>query len=622
MKLSESKIPLTKSTLEYIVEQGLSEFVESRDWKIQKNYIEMAKESYRFYRGIPIPKEAHLEYQSNYFKPMPFAAVETTLPRILSAIYATDPFFRYIDVLNDSTNAKKVDNLSKLVFYKMTYEVPFMLQLAKAIKNALIYGWNIIYSPWLVQSKRRYVYDKDGKRQEIRQNVIDAPWMRSIAIWDAYPQAGVDTIYEADFIWIREIVTKSTLLQRALRPGSPYIQEQVMKIVGGDTKEGYPSDENTYYDDLDAIVGLGASSDYTKTNKVELLHRWGVWDFNKDPKNHPEISDVETHIVMANRKQIVCAEYNPYDCQERPVDEIRPVPNTHGLLGIPLPQMGRDVVLEANDMMNLRLDNLKFSANKTVKIRRLSDIYDSLNRGNLIVYPGATIPVDQPEDVQEFAFSPIDSSLYVEDRILGEEYDNAMGIKDITRGGTDPNARTATGTSIIAKEANYRFDLIVKHILPSVQNILHKIGMYTQQLGLASGAKQINIPDMVYPSKKFNMNMTKDDIQGDFATLMLGNSTRGDKSYYFALLQNMRGLLVNDPNINIAKLDELLLQSAELPNVEELLIKIPPSTPRVGTSEGEGQGVGGTAGGMLGGGQTEKADLKTVLTNMAKNKQS
>lgn len=601
MQLSESLISDIK-TQKYILDRFLNEYTDSRDWKVEKGYNDMAKECYRLYRGIPIKKPKELEHQSNYFRPMTYSAVENTHPRIMAGLFSTDPWFRYLGMGDE--NIKNADNLGKLTYYKLMYEVPYYLQMSKAIKNALVYGWCLVYHPWLFQQKKRLI-NINGKKQFMPFSFIDAPYCKTISIWDSYPEPGVDFIADGDRIMIREIISPSALLQRALTIGSPYILDNVYKILSKVEGVSFPEEDTQHFDELDSMMGLGHSLEKGTSKKIELLHRFGVGDLTKTGDDI-FLSDMESWITVANRTQIVCAIPNPYDSQERPVEEIRPVPNTHGLIGIPMPQAGRDIQLEANDQMNFRLDQQNFIGNKVVKVKRNSDIYDKLMGGNVILYPGATLPVDDMDDLQELAFSGVDSSIYVDDTIMQNEYDKAVGVRELNSGQGDPRARTATGTSMLIRESNYRFDNIIKHVNPSVRNIMQKIGYMMQQLAInpGTGDKQQSIFfDALYPDKKKIMQFAYGDIQAKFMTMLLGSSTKGDRSYHFALLQSLKQLLINDPNINQAELDRQLLEEAELNNIDKLLapVQAPPVSEAGGMGGPTETSLGPVVGGFKGG---------------------
>ncbi len=603
MRLSESKISLSEEKLIDILKLCLSEYTSSRDWKIEKGYIDMGKECYRLYRGIAVKKSADEVFRSNYFRPLTGAAVENILPRLAAGLFATDPFFRFLGTKD--ADVKPANNLGKLVYYKMMYEVPFMLQAIKLLKNCLVYGYGVMYYPWLVKRKRRLVpYAKD--KMVVYQNTIDSAYPRAISFWDVYPQPGVEYMSDGNYVYIREIVTPSELYQRASKPGSPYIIEQVNKILEGKKEQSFPSEDTSHYEELDAMVGLGSNSEQYYSGRVELLHRFGIYDFAKS--NNPTASDIESWIVMANRVQIVMAIHNPYDCQEWPLEEFRPVPNTHGLLGIPLPQMGRDVQLEANDQMNFRLDQQNFIGNKVTKVKRNSDIYEKLQRGDIVLYPGATIPVDDQDDVMELAFSSVDSSLYIDDNILTNEYDKILGVHDVNTGRGDSRQRTASGTSMIIRESNYRYDLMLKNLIPSFMQMMQKIGYFTQQFGISmGGSTEFSLENIFYPTKREKFGFNYSQIQCAFMTMMLSSSTKGDRSYHFALLQSLRQLLGGDPNIDLRELDRQLLEEAELNNIDKLLKEMPVTPPPTSVIGGGGNvpaeaPLGPVTGGMKGAG--------------------
>lgn len=615
MRSAEYIVPITPKKLKRILDYLMAFYVDSRDWKNEKNYNTYAKECYRFYRGIPIKKPAGFSHQSNYWRPLTYSAVETITPRIMSGLFSTDPFVRYLGISDEDQEA--ATKLSKLTVHKLLYEVPFLLQMAKAIKNSLVYSFCCIYSPWLSLQKTRYARDMmdNAKRIAIKQTVIDSVWCSAKPIWDVYPQAEVESIdsTECDGTIIREMVTPSQLWQRALKTDSPYIIEQVEKILSNISSISYPSEDDEHYKELDQLIGFGRSD---RRKKIELLHYWGTYDLFSDDR--PEISDSEVWICIANRTQVVLCIPNPFDSQERPLTELRPVPNTHGLLGISIPEAGRDTQLEANDNMNLRLDQIAFIANKVVKVKRNTDIYEKLQGGDLIVYPGASIPVDDMDDIQELAFSSIDPALYIEDKILSDEFDKTHGIYDLSYGKGDSRARTATGTSMIIQQSNYRFDFMLKNITANMLPLMQKIGYYNQQYALSNEPKELNMVDLLYPTKRTNFKWARKDIQCSFQALLLGSSTRGDKSYHFALLQSLKQLLANDPNINQEELDRQLLEEAELKNLDLLLQKMPPSTPNAAADTGMSGIVGGMSG--LGGPTENKANLDNQVIAIQKDK--
>jgi len=614
MLASEYPVALDEKKLAHIKYDMLSFFTDAKDYKIEKGYVSLSKENYRFYRGIPITKPTHLKFQSNYWKPLSFVAVESITPRLVGSIFATDPFFRYLSLNTKNREAQlAIDNLSSYVNYKLIYEVPYILQLAKAIKNSLVYGWSLFYSPWLTQHKRIRVSGKDGKKVFTYKKTIDAPWGRSISIWDAYPQAGIESVHEGVGCTIRENVTGSTLLQRTSKPNSIYIKEMVDKLLFEDEYKSYPEEDTQNYLELDAMLGL-SSSVKENVSKIELLHYWGCYDLEGDNSFN---SDTEVHIILANRTTIISCIPNPYDCQERPFEELRPAPNTHGLLGWPIPQMGRDIQLEGNDLMNFRLDNLKFVANKVTKARINSTLYDKLLGGDVVIYPGATIPVDQQEDLMEMNFGSVDPALYTEDSIITNEYDKAIGLHDINYGAGDARARTASGTAMVIKESNYRLDLMLKHLQPSISSLLQKVGYFSQQLGMISPDERYLLPNPDLRSGR-SLDFGNSMMQGAFMTLMLGSSSKGDKAYQFALFQSLYSLTAQDPTINRYEFNREMFEAGEVKNLDLILKKLPvtsPNTAPEGAVTEEDMMPSGAAGGMAGlGGPTEdKSNLNNRL---------
>ncbi len=616
MRRADNSVKLSESLHKRILETVLRQYTESRDYKQEKGYEAMMNECYRFYRGIPIPKPSGYEHQSNYWRPMTWSAIQACSPRLLAGIFATDPFVRFMGL--EDKDMPNSENLTKYVYHKLTYEVPFALQVAKGIQNSLVYGYSVMFTPWITKQKTRYIRNMEdkGKRVAISKNIIDAPWCKCIPFQDVYPEPEVDTIYDADRTIIREMVSPGELYQRTRNPMSPYIEEMVAEILIGESKVSFPEEDNQHYQELDELVGLGSGKRDFK--KVELLHYYGVFDF--DDPDHPEISDTEVWITIANRTKVIVATYNPYDCQERPLFEMRPAPNTHGLIGIPMPMMTRDTQLESNDNMNFRLDQLNFIGNKVLKVRRHSDVYDALQGGNLLLYPGASIPVDNMDDLDVVNFGQVDPSLYIEDSILQDEFDRATGIRELSYGKGDSRARTATGTSLIIREANYRFDFMLKQLVPDITRMLSFIGFTAQQYGLDYNVQEerntINLSDMLFPTKQNKYSFDRRGLQCAFQTLLLSSSTRGDKSYHFAMLQSLRQLLGNDQNINIVELDRQLLEEGEMKNIDTLLRKMPVTPPR-----GAAESVGSVVGGFSGlGGPTEKKSLDNNLMLLAKDK--
>ncbi len=122
---------------------------------------------------------------------------------------------------------------------------------------------------------------------------------------------------------------------------------------------------------------------------------------------------------------------------------------------------------------------------------------------------------------------------------------------------------------------------MLRVLQPVYRKMLHIFGLMTQQFVSDSTILVYNKFDSLSEAKP--KTHKREDLQGNFYTLFASSSYRGDKSYMFSLLQNLRTILANDPTVNIRELNKQLFEAGELYNIDKLLtgpgmVAAPPGT--------------------------------------------
>lgn len=181
---------------------------------------------------------------------------------------------------------------------------------------------------------------------------------------------------------------------------------------------------------------------------------------------------------------------------DRPVRIGFTVMETHKAVPDSAIKIGSHLQIEANEIVNQRLDNVKFVLNKRWIVRRGANIdVDSLMRN---VPGGATMANDTEKDIREVNWQDVTSSAYQEQDRVNVDYDELLG--SFAQSSIMTNRKlneTVGGMRMMAQGANviteYQLRMLAETWMEPVLRQLMKMEQYyeTDEVALAVAGQQL-----------------------------------------------------------------------------------------------------------------------------------
>jgi hypothetical protein len=392
-------------------------------------------------------------YRARLFIPYSFTAVETSVPRMVEAVFSSDPIIAVKPTEQmDVNNSSILEILLNYQFKRMSFLDIFI----PLVKDCFIVGRCFAKVDWkkefrymkqpaidttvdemsgqpinmpMVDDKGNYVLEKQ------RISFYDDPYIYRI---DPYkflldPKADpVDPIGTSEAVIM---ITESTVpqLKELEKEGIVRNISEVAKVKGSSTWE----QGEDRYADMDITKPSMVSDKHS--NRVLLYEYW----------------EDDRVIVLAEEKVVIRDEPNPYWHCRKPFVEARICP-TNEIYGIGFMEMIESQQHELNDKHNQRADNITLALNRMYVIARDADIDTEL----LLSEPGGIIMSNYPEGVQPLAQPDVTQSSFSEIGDIEDNIDRTLGIHDPSRG-KPTDRETATGVVALQEQANMRFQLMI-----------------------------------------------------------------------------------------------------------------------------------------------------------------
>lgn len=181
------------------------------------------------------------------------------------------------------------------------------------------------------------------------------------------------------------------------------------------------------------------------------------------------------------------------------------------------PQLTEGLQSEANELVNLRLDNIKLALTKRYKVRRGRNIdIRQLTR----VVPGAVTLVHDKDDVEEMEFRDVTQSSFLEQDRINADFDDVAG--NFSQGSVATNRRmneTVGGMNLLSRQANSIGDLDMRvftetWVEPTLRQIVAMEQVYESDAPiLALAAENAKL------YQKYNINTITDQLLDQELTL-------------------------------------------------------------------------------------------------------
>lgn len=325
---------------------------------------------------------------------------------------AAEAFFATRDVVsiepqddNDPTQKASAELHKQLLQYRLTKTIPWFLTVMGAYQDSLAVGLVCSYQSW--------VYDLKKKK--------DQPAVRLIPLENVRFDPGAD--------WMDPVNT------------SPYFIELIpmyVKDVRGRMQQGDDKTGEKKWKNLDDATILTAMKGYSDT--IRLQREQGRTDSKEASTAVTAYSLVWVHKNIVEHDGEDYCYYtlgdqqllsDPVLLQQRYHHGKRPYVigyssiETHKNYPGGPNRKAKDLVAEANELANTRIENLKLALNKRYLVGRNRQVdIRSLTRN---VAGSATLVNDTEKDVKELEFKDVTASSYKEQEVLNLDFDEATG---------------------------------------------------------------------------------------------------------------------------------------------------------------------------------------------------
>ena len=539
------------------------------------NYDGRWDDYHKQYRSVINEDEKVLPYMAQLFIPYSFTAVETVIPRIVEAVFSSDPIVAVKPTVDgDIENAKTNETLINWQLKRMDlFESLVILS-----KMCLVYGTCIAKVDWKRKIRHKYrinplydvygypVYDENQKikteKEEYDVVVYDDPYIYPIDIYRFFMQPGALSIEDSEYCIS---ITETTMedLERQEKDGI-YKNINKVKEVKGTIQFDKGNDRYTN-------VGLTnpKSTVDTYSNKVTLYE---YWEDNRI-------------IVIAEGKIVIRNEENPYWHCRKPYVSAKICPVENEFYGIGLMEMVESLQAELNDVRNQRLDNVHLAMNKMYIVAKDGDV----DIKKLINEPGGIIEANYVEAVKWIEQQDITASAYNEAKVITDDIQNVHGIYDYSKGDSPNQRETATGILSLQEAANVRFKLMIMVMLKSLLN---------PSVDLMNDLNQQFISDekvMLLTDKKFVRIENIDQVSGRYDYEPVGAALEGLSKYARTQqIINARQIIGNNPGLNLNRIDTEILRLMNVSNPEQYFMQpqVPGMPQDMGGMGGEGMPPG------------------------------
>lgn len=508
-------------------------------------------------------RDGQSEFGPELFIPLCFRAVETIIPKMLSA----PPGMQVKPRTRDSE--RNVQNM-KFTIDAQQEQIDYELKLQTVAKDGLIYGigWQKCY--WLTDYKLRKRLARQPSRgggglieQEILVPVFDDPMAESVDPFDVIPAPFCSSVDTAEFIFHRTWRTNSYVSKMA-KSGQWRNLEDVAELDG--------LADATKYDEVWQERDKANSDARSATGQTARSSRMPVHEVL-------EFHDGDQIITVLDRKIVVRTESNPHWHGQMPFQAFRPTESTHQLYGIgeiePIEQLQEE--------MNTLRTQRRYNAD--LVLQRVFAFHDGLVDADDIKFgPGYGIPVNG--DPRELLFPiPVDDiphSSYLEEDRIGADIDGTTGISDQLAGNSDPN-ETATGSQLAFQASSTRIRNKLRRLeLEVIVPGCRQWGALNQQKIL--GTRDVRVPSPPMPGQPERRwawyQVGPDELMGEFEFTCESLSTEPDNVPQdrddAAMLWEIGG---QNPLVDQRNLISLVLEKSGIKDPEALLAPPQPQVP-------------------------------------------
>ena len=307
-----------------------------------------------------VQRKKNYDGLASIFVPEILRAVETVTAKIYGMIVGEPQWYEYTGRDGDKDTEGPAIALTRLTAYQME-ENHFKSRLMDSIRQLVLTGLCVRKIGWEYQEVTRKVRGQDGKITEKKETIKDT-WtfepvdLLSIGISDV--DVPYNDIQKARWISEQTLGDKEYAFRKMSKGW--FSGRYKDKLV--EESEPNSSDSQNLKDRKLQASGYDALT--KKKDQVEYIERWGLlpakWVYSQEEMSERELEDddqVESVVVIGNRKAILKLEVNPYGHGQKPYVFCPYIPKEGEFAGMGIAQVGETLQEEINDTRNQTMDN-------------------------------------------------------------------------------------------------------------------------------------------------------------------------------------------------------------------------------------------------------------------------
>lgn len=534
-----SEIAATKTTLEYL----------RNKWLIL----------YRLYRGESLSRFFY--HRSNFHAPEPYKAVETLVPRVFSALFEQDPWFKLIGEKMSDDGAAKVQEA--LISHQIR-EIDLVRRWEPFIRGLCIYGTAPSYVHWRQES--REVHYRRTRRmpnprlpgasilelEEVNREEIvwDTNDWKPIDIYDYYAPPLSSDVDSAE--WCGHRTLYSVDKAKAMFEHNLWSNYQEVQDLTGQDSMNF---DDEFKQRRAYSIGVWTPTAELQANQVghyEVYERWGLFDI--DGNNTP-VSCQIVAIQPRGRCVIVRVSKNPYWHGKKPYVTLRytKIENEHFGMGViePISKLS----LELDQMRQLQHAAQTLSSNPVLIIGDDANVPDE----QLVLEPGLVLRAGTSDGIKPLIIPDVSDASIKGSNGIKVDIRETTGAVTTMMGGTEQGSETATEVTGRLNESNVRVRGIVTNCeIDGVVPLIEMFAWNNQQFVSGPMAiRAVGRHGLKWPTE---MVIRPENITGKFRVICLAGYRMNQHKVMTQQLVNLldRAPVLNQMQPGLIRLDELL----------------------------------------------------------------
>ena len=369
------------------------------------------------------------------YVPATYWTIWSMAPKVVLSLLSQQP---YVVVFpRPGTPVEKAAAMQYLLNAQLSSrEVNIRRRALDFILTLAIYGFGATYVGWRKEYRTRRFRNRDGRVD--RKNYLAADYP-DVVVYDAF-SVYVDP-YASTKDDVEVVITRQYLSEKALQRLAQRVDvdgRPIFKIPRDLARDGMTPPE--WYVQKKQLEGWQVGD--VRAGRHELLRIW--------------TADGVTSIL--DRRHVIQYETeNPFWHGRIPfiLGSYDAMPGE--IVGDALAEVMSDLQALINAQTNQRLDNVNLVLNKMFKVLRGADI----DEDELYPRPGGIVHVDSHDDIQEFTFTDVTQSAYLEVEHTLQNIERTTGVFRFTMGQPLTKRQTATEAVAVQSNADARVELRV-----------------------------------------------------------------------------------------------------------------------------------------------------------------